>query len=76
MTGSHLFGSSVCRVIGLWEPRLLLGLRPWTLVGDLRSFCDPCWLGIMSSGMGLPAVSAGWSDLGGREPTTWNFQGV
>ena len=36
LTGSHLFVSSVCHVIGLWEPRLLLGLRPWTLVGDPR----------------------------------------
>ena len=26
VTGSHLFGSAVCRVLGLWKPRLLLGL--------------------------------------------------
>ena len=29
VTGSHLFGSAVCCVLGLWKPRLLIGLRPW-----------------------------------------------
>ena len=37
VTGSHLFMSPVCHMIGLWEPRILLGLRPWTFVGDLRN---------------------------------------
>ena len=36
VTGSHLFGSAVCCVLGLRKPHLLFGLRPWTLVGDFR----------------------------------------
>ena len=47
VTGSHLFVFPVCRVIGLWEPRMLLGLRPWTIVVDLRTFCALWWLCIM-----------------------------
>ena len=42
VTGSHLLGSAVCRVLGLWMLHLLFGLKPWTLVGDFRLSCDPC----------------------------------
>ena len=54
VTGSHLFGSPVCRVIRLWEPCMLLGLRPWTISVDLRTFCALWWLCIMPSGTGMP----------------------
>ena len=65
-----LFVSSVCRVIGLWEPRLLLGL-----VGDPRTFCAPCWLCIMPSGTGLPAVEqAGLTSVAGN-PLPGTFRG-
>ena len=75
VTGSHLFVSSVCCVIGLWEPRLQLGHWPWTLVGDLRTFCALWWLCIMPSGTGLPdAEQAGVNSAAGN-PLPGTFRG-
>ena len=75
MTGSHLYVSSVCRVIRLWEPRLLLELRPWTLVGDLRTFCAPWWLCIMPSGTGLPDAEQARVKSAAGNPLPGTFRG-
>ena len=75
VTGSHLFGSAVCRVLGLWKPRLLLGLRPWTLVGDLRLSCAPCWWCTMPSGTDLPAVDQAGAASAAGNPLPGTFRG-
>ena len=54
VTGSHLFGSAVCRVLGLWKPHLLFGLRPWTLVGDFIFSYNQCCRYTMPFGTDLP----------------------
>ena len=48
VNGSHLFGSADCCVLGWWNPHLLFGLRPWTLVGDFCLSCNRCWWPIPS----------------------------
>ena len=67
VTGSHLVGSSVCRVLGLWMPHLhvLFGLKPWTLVGDFHLSCKPCWWYTMQSGTALPVVDESGNPLPG-----------
>ena len=75
VTGSHLFGSAVCRVLGLWTPHLLFGLKPWTLVGDFRLSGDPGWWCTMQSGTGLPVVDQAEAASAARNPLPGTFRG-
>ena len=75
VTGSHPFVSPICRVIGLWEPRMLLGLGPWTIVVDLRTFCALWWLCIMPSGTDLPDTEHAEVDSAAEDPLPGIFRG-
>ena len=75
VTGSHLLGSAVCRVLGLWMLHLLFGLKQWTLVGDFRLSCDPCWWCTMQSGMALPVVDQVGAASAAGNPLPGTFLG-
>ena len=75
VTGSHLLGSAVCRVLGLWMPHLLFGLKPWTLVGDFRLSGDPCWWHTMQSGTALPVVDQDGMASAAGNPVPGTFLG-
>ena len=75
VTGSHLLGSAVCRVLGLWMPHLLFGLKPWTLVGDFHLSCEPCWWYTMQSGMALPVVDQAGAASAAGNPLPGIFLG-
>ena len=76
VTGSHLFVPPVRRGIVLWEPRMLLGLLPWTIVVDSCTFRALWWLCIMPSGMGLPDTEQTDVDAAAWGPSTRYFQGI
>ena len=75
MTGSHILGSAVCRVLGLWMPHLLFRLKPWTLVGDFRLSCDLCWWYTMQSRTALPMVDQAGPASAAGNPLPGTFLG-
>ena len=75
VTGSHLFGSAVCCVLGWWKPHLLFGFRPWTLVGDLWLSCDQCCWHTMLSGTNLPVMDQAEAASAARSPLPGTFRG-
>ena len=75
VTGSHLLGSDVCRVLRLWMPNLLFRLKPWTLVGDFRLSGDPCWWYTMQSGTALPVVDQAGAAYAAGNPLPGAFLG-
>ena len=56
VTGSHLFGSSIGRVLGLRQPHLPFRHQSWTILVDLRFSCLLFWWGTMSARTDLPVL--------------------
>ena len=54
---------------------MLLGLRPWTIVVDLRTFCAPWWLCIMQSGTSLLDTEQARVDSAAEDPLPDIFRG-
>ena len=56
VTGSHLFGSPLRRVLGLLQLYLPFRGLSWTILGDFRFSCILFWWKTMSPGVDFPVV--------------------
>ena len=53
VTGSHLFGFPIGRILGLRQPAFQ---TPWTILGDLRFACLLVWWDTMLARTDLPML--------------------
>ena len=76
VTGSHIFGSPIGRVLGLRQPHLPFRGMSWSILGDLRFSCLLVWWNMMSSGMDLPVVDQAGAATVATNPLPGTFIGL
>ena len=76
VTGSHLLGSPIGRILNLRQPHLPFGHPSWMIVGDLRFSCILFWWYTMSSGTDLPVVDQAGAAAAATNPLLGTFKGL
>ena len=76
VTGSHLLGSPIGRVLGLGQPHLPFRHLSWTILDDLRFSCILFWWYTMSSGTDLPVVDQAGAAAAATNPLPGTFKGL
>ena len=76
VTGSHLIGSPLRRVLGLLQPHLPSGGMSWTILGDFCFSCHLVWWNTMSSGVDLPVVDQAGAAPAATDPLPGTFVGL
>ena len=76
VTGSHLLGYPIGRVLDLRQPHLPSRHPSWTILGDLRFSCLLLWWYTMSSGTDLPVLDQAGAAAAATNPLLGTFKGL